>query len=192
MEIQSHLISDINKFENWLSTNDQQWLSQFKSNKKLIPIPDIPPNWNHFQEFELQYLEQQYLITVEQLIGNGPEAFLIRGDNSMSYINPEDVHVQNAEFQSGAIVAVRAPKNSKEDFWLATITEVSKERDKIQYSLHYWKQKNDNNSQWTKMKGNGAYGSAAHKAIIFGPVSMNDNGSMKALSLRQLNVLLKK
>jgi hypothetical protein len=126
------------------------------------------------------------------MIGTGPENFVLRGNHSLHHINASEFQLQESDFQVGQIICVRPPSSSTNNFWLAKITDVDTSNPITKYNLNYLERSRSNFSLWKPMKGKGAYGDTTHLGIIYGPVILNMNGSIKMTSLKHIQSLLKK
>jgi hypothetical protein len=190
--VDAPLISDLHKFGDWISVEENNWLQKFQSDRKLSPPLHTPENWSNFQRFELSPISSTQQLSVQTLVGNGPDSFKIQGDNSIRHITPGSVTLQTSAFLRGQFIALRPSRSSFDEFWLAQIVEVDFSQIDVKYKLHYWERRQDNVNIWKSLKGNGAYGDACHSAIIFGPVTMTYNNHISATSMKHIHEHLKK
>lgn len=179
-------IADIDKFENWITTEEHTWLTSLKERRKLHPPIEIPQNWNQFHQYKLEINDNNVLISIQDLVGNGPEAFQITGESSIKHLPAGSVPLQSSNFRAGQFVAVRPNSSSSDDFWLAKIISLESSNNDVLYKLHYWIQKPGNTNVWKEMRGPGAYGDAFHSAVIFGPISLTSNNSIPVALLKHI------
>jgi hypothetical protein len=87
------------------------------------------------------------------------------------------------------VIAVKPTKISTDKYWLAQVVD-KKDDDPLTYNLHYYtysKQKKG----WVLMKGNNAWGTTPHSAVIYAGIEFNQNQTMKAHCIRHLQHLTK-
>ena len=97
-------ISDLHKFDSWLTVQDSLWLNQVKNRQRIQNYPLIDFTWNKFDKFKLQYQQMKDSVQIQHLIGNGPSSFIIRGSNSLSYVEIGSFTLQTTPFQIGQLV----------------------------------------------------------------------------------------
>ena len=183
-------ISDLHKFESWLSTFDSNWLTHVQDRHRIQNIPEPPNNWTDFSQFKLPAMAAIDTVQIQDMLGNGPNSFVIRGSNSLSHISIGTFTLQETPFQPGQMVALYPSASSTDLFWLGQVVEVLNSND-IKYKIHYWVQKKNNNQVWQPHRGIGSYGTATHSAIIFGPITLTSQNSVPANCLRHIKDLLK-
>src|SRR5690606_17006386 len=153
---------DIDKFENWITIEEHTWLTSLKERRRLHPPIEIPPNWNEFHQFKLEINDNNALLSIQDLVGNGPDSFQIRGESSIRHLPAGTVPLQNSNFQVGQFIAVRPTSSSSDDFWLAKIISLESRNNSVLYKLHYWIKKSNNPNVWKAMRGPGSYGDCRH------------------------------
>lgn len=130
-DIDLDLIADIDKFENWISNEEHTWLCTLKERRKIFPPIDVPEDWNQFHIYKLNLANDNIVVSIQQLVGNGPESFHITGSSSIAHLPPGSVPLQTTTFQQGQFIAVRPTQGSSEEFWLAKITHVQQNNNQV-------------------------------------------------------------
>lgn len=94
-----------------------------------------------------------------------------------------------AVIASKMVIAVKPTKTSTDKYWIAQVVS-QKCSDPLEYNLHYYQYSKQKNG-WVLMKGNKAWGSAPHSAVIYAGVEFNQNQTIKAHCMRHLQQVTK-
>ena len=106
----------------------------------------------------------------------------------MNHINNYELLTIPADIPENMIVAVQPSRNSSEKYWLAQVIGVKETNPKV-YNLRYYNYSKQSKS-WKLMRGQLAYGTAAHSAILLAGIEFNINNTMKAHCVKQLQYVL--
>jgi hypothetical protein len=85
-------------------------------------------------------------------------------------------------------IAVRAPANSQDCYWVAIVLSEKSEQPLV-YNLRYYNY-NKSKKNWVLMKGTSAYGWVSHSAVLVAGLEFNNDNSMKAGSVKHVTAAL--
>ena len=139
-------------------------------------------NWSDFSQFKMK-ISADRLTELRQIVGNVPESFVISSETSIRHIAPGELNLQEAAFQKGQLVVVKAPKRSGADFWLAEVLYEIDDTMELTYKLKYWDEKVNKKGIY---KPHGTYCTLPHADILFGPIELNADHSIPIHFMRHI------